>query len=104
MPSVPTPPALSSPPRCRRRSVRRRPLQSGTSKPRPESASAIRTAAGLPVMSSETHIVPLFVGDPEHCKRACDILLEEHNIYIQPINYPTVAKGAERLRICLLYT
>ena len=60
---------------------------------------AILTAAGLPVMSSDTHIVPLFVGDPEHCKRACDILLEEHNIYIQPINYPTVAKGTERLRI-----
>src|SRR3984957_18760234 len=60
---------------------------------------AILTAAGLPVMSSETHIVPLFVGDPEKCKRACDLLLEEHDIYIQPINYPTVAKGTERLRI-----
>ena len=60
---------------------------------------AILDAAGLPVMSSETHIVPLFVGDPEKCKQACDILLEEHGIYIQPINYPTVAKGTERLRI-----
>src|ERR1700675_4319035 len=60
---------------------------------------AILTAAGLPVMSSETHIVPLFVGDPENCKKACDILLEEYGIYIQPINYPTVAKGTERLRI-----
>jgi 5-aminolevulinate synthase len=60
---------------------------------------AILNAAGLPVMSSDTHIVPLFVGDPERCKQACDILLEEHSIYIQPINYPTVPKGSERLRI-----
>jgi 5-aminolevulinate synthase len=60
---------------------------------------AVLSAAGLPLMASDTHIVPVFVGNPEKCKAACDILLEEHGIYIQPINYPTVPKGSERLRI-----
>lgn len=60
---------------------------------------SVLNAAALPVMPTDTHIVPILVGDAEKCKAASDLLLTEHRIYIQPINYPTVARGMERLRI-----
>jgi 5-aminolevulinate synthase len=60
---------------------------------------SVLQAAGLPVMPSESHIVPILIGCPERCKTVSDLMLREHGIYIQPINYPTVPKGTERVRI-----
>ncbi|RYE88783.1 MAG: 5-aminolevulinate synthase [Hyphomicrobiales bacterium] len=93
------PPALCAAARASIEHLKSSSAERESHKRQAELTKVILSDAGLPVMPTSTHIVPLIVGDARLCKAASDMLLEKHNIYVQPINYPTVPKGTERLRI-----
>ena len=93
------PPAIASAATTSIRHLKSSDVERNSQQKQAQRTKDVLSAAGLPVMASETHIVPVLVGDPELCKAATDHLLAVHGIYIQPINYPTVPRGTERLRI-----
>jgi 5-aminolevulinate synthase len=93
------PPAVAAAARASVRYLKRSTAEREAHQRQAAATKAALTEAGLPVLETDTHIVPVMVGDAELCKAAADHLLERHGIYIQPINYPTVPRGTERLRI-----
>lgn len=93
------PPAVATAALASVRHLKESQVERDTHQERSATAKQVLADAGLPVMPSESHIVPVFVGDAAKCKHASDLLMSRHGIYIQPINYPTVPRGSERLRI-----
>jgi 5-aminolevulinate synthase len=93
------PPAVAAAALASVRHLKRSPVERQAQQRQVAKTKAALARAGLPLLTTDTHIVPVMVGDAEACKAATDRLLERHGIYIQPINYPTVRRGTERLRI-----
>lgn len=64
-----------------------------------ENLKLVLKKTNIPFIDNNSHIIPVVIGDPNLCKKACQVLLDDYKIYVQPINYPTVPRGSERLRI-----
>jgi 5-aminolevulinate synthase len=93
------PPALAAGARASIRHLKESQAERARHQDRVRRVRAALDAHGIPHLANDSHIVPVMVGDPVRCKRMSDLLLHEHDIYVQPINYPTVPRGTERLRV-----
>ena len=93
------PPALAAGALASIRHLKESSVERDRQKERVARVRARLDAEGIPHMANDSHIVPVMVGDPVRCKQISDQLLEQHGIYVQPINYPTVPRGTERLRV-----
>ncbi len=93
------PPALAAGARASIEHLKTSTIERSQQKERVTTTHQALTQAGIPFISTSSHIIPVMVGDPILCKKASDILLEDFDIYVQPINYPTVPRGTERLRL-----
>ena len=81
------------------RHLKRSEIERARHRERVQTLKSMLADVGLPVMDNPSHIVPVMVGDPVHCKAVTDTLLTDYGIYVQPINYPTVPRGTERMRL-----
>ena len=81
------------------RHLKRSDVERARHRERVQTLKTMLADVGLPVMDNPSHIVPVMIGDPVHCKAVTDTLLTQYGIYVQPINYPTVPRGTERMRL-----